>query len=81
MTRSLKKKKGLFGEALFLTTSHLVVLLIFKKNTIFSGDNPALVHCFLTDDLLSSLDRPQSLTKVEDILKKKKKKVVTPKIA
>ena len=28
MTRSLKKKKSLFGEALFLTTSHLVVLLI-----------------------------------------------------
>ena len=27
-TKSKKKKKGLFGEALFLTTSDLVVLLI-----------------------------------------------------
>ena len=27
-TKSKKKRKGLFGEALFLTTSHLVVLLI-----------------------------------------------------
>ena len=28
MTLKSKKKKGLFGEALFSTTSHLVVLLI-----------------------------------------------------
>ena len=48
-----------------------VVMLMPSETAFIAFSMFSLVHCFLTDDLLSWLDRPQSLAKGEDILKKK----------
>ena len=42
--KNVKKKKGLFGEALFLTTSHFEVLVIDNKSIIYDPPPPPFVN-------------------------------------